>query len=72
MKVSTVKAYVDSIYGDSARVLIGDEGVAVAVPLRLLPPRTLVGMVLRVRFTLDQAATLARGASAKSMGFDVK
>jgi len=55
-----LQAIVDSIQGDFARVLIGHEGVAVSIPLNQLPPRVHEGMVLRVKFTVDTAATVAR------------
>jgi hypothetical protein len=55
-----LKATIDSIQGDSARVLIGDEMVAVAISLRHLPPATHEGTVLRLSFNIDQAATLAK------------
>ncbi len=60
------KAYVESVTGDVARVLIGDEGVAVAIPLRQLPPGTREGMVLQARFTIDEAATVARKKAEKA------
>jgi len=59
-----LKAYVDNMSGVMARVLIGDEEVAVAIPVRDLPPGTQEGMVLAVRFTIDQGATRARAAGA--------
>jgi hypothetical protein len=64
-KAPILNAYVDSISGDTARILIGDEGVAISVPLYLLPPGTRQGVVLRLRFTVDQAATNARGNAPK-------
>lgn len=63
-----IRAYVDQIHGDMSRVLIGDEAVAVSIPLRLLPPATGEGTVLRVHFTMDTAATLAKKASARRYG----
>lgn len=62
------KAFVDSVTGDVARVLIGDEEVAVAIPLRQLPPGTRQGMVLQARFTIDDAATAARKKAEKTQG----
>ena len=59
------KAFVESVSGDVARVLIGDEAVAVAIPLRQLPPGTHEGMVLQARFTIDEAATAARKKAEK-------
>jgi len=53
-------AIIDYIDGAHARVLIGDEGVAVVIPTTELPPRMQDGMVLRLKFTVDQAATAAR------------
>lgn len=50
-------AYIDSIDGSLARVLLGEEGVAVSIPVSQLPPRAHPGMVLHLRFTVDQAAT---------------
>ena len=61
-----LRAYIDSIQGGSARVLIGDEGVAVAIPLGDLPPGTREGMVMVVRFNIDQGATRARAAQRSS------
>jgi len=55
-----LKAYVDGIQGSTARVVIGEDAVAVAIPLRELPPGTREGMVLAVRFTIDMGATQAR------------
>jgi hypothetical protein len=52
-----IRAYVDSVSGDQARVLIGEEGVAVAIPLHELPPGSRTGTTFRVRFTIDQAAS---------------
>lgn len=59
---------VDRIDGNQARVLIGDEGVAVAIPLRYLPPRIFEGAVVRLKFTLDQASTAARDARQSVAG----
>lgn len=61
-----IKAYVENIYGDVARVMIGDEGVAIAVPLRQLPRDTHEGTVMRLHFTVDQGATLAKKNAAKN------
>lgn len=55
-----IKAYVDSIQGSTARVVIGEDAVAVAIPLNELPPGTREGMVLAVRFNIDMGATQAR------------
>ncbi|MHB0939279.1 MAG: DUF3006 domain-containing protein [Armatimonadota bacterium] len=55
-----LQAYVDSIQGSTARVVIGEDQVAVAIPLRELPPGTREGMVLAVRFNIDMGATQAR------------
>ena len=59
-----LKAYVDSMQSGTARVLIGDEGVAVAVSARDLPPGTREGMVLALRFSIDEGATRARAAKS--------
>jgi hypothetical protein len=67
-----LKAYVDSIDGDSARLLIGDEAVGIIVPTNLLPPHTHQGLVLRLRFTIDQAATNSRIAAANHLDNDEK
>ena len=66
-----LKAYVDNIDGDSARVLVGEDQVGISVPLHLLPPGTQQGMVLRLRFTIDQAATNARIAAANYKVFEL-
>jgi len=71
LKEPILKASVDSIDGDNARVLVGDEGVAISVPVQLLPPGTHQGMVLRVRFTIDQAATNAKITKAKEKLFEL-
>jgi hypothetical protein len=55
-----LRAYVDSIQGESARVLIGDEAVAISIPMHQLPPMTKEGTVLRLNIAIDQAATAAR------------
>lgn len=55
-----LKAYIDNIDGAYARVLIGEESVAVAIPVNYLPPRVREGMVLQVKFAVDTAATAAR------------
>lgn len=60
-----LKAYVDNIQGGSARVVIGEDEVAVAIPLGDLPPGTREGMVLAVRFNIDMGATQARKAAEK-------
>lgn len=60
-----LKAYVDSIQGGSARLVIGEDEVAVAIPLDELPPGTREGMVLAVRFNIDLGATKARKESAE-------
>jgi len=61
-EISLLTAYVDSIQGGSARVVIGEDAVAVAISLRDLPPGTREGMVLAVRFNIDMGATQARKA----------
>lgn len=61
-----LKGYVDSIQGMAARVLIGDEEVAVAIPVHELPPGTREGMVLALRFNIDHGATAARAAAKKA------
>lgn len=66
------KAFVESIHGDHARVLIGEEAVAVAIPLRQLPPGTQAGMVLQAKFTIDLAATHTREKAAKARGRDAE
>ena len=53
-------AVVDNIDGSYARLLIGDDAVAISVAVSHLPPRAHEGMVLRVRFSADQAATNAQ------------
>ena len=63
-----VTAYVDRLDGDSARLLIGEEGVGIAIPIFALPPGVAQGMVLRLRFTIDSAATNARLAREKAKG----
>lgn len=55
-----LRAYVDSMQSESARVLVGDEDVAISIPVHQLPPGTKQGTVLRVNLTIDQAATNAR------------
>ena len=60
-------ALVDSISGDTARVLIGNEEVAVAIPLKQLPPGTQEGTVLRLGFTIDDGATRARAVRMRSL-----
>ncbi|HEY3378352.1 MAG TPA: DUF3006 domain-containing protein [Armatimonadota bacterium] len=65
-----LKAIVDSINGNYARVLIGDEGVAVAIHTSHLPPRIHDGAVLQVKFTLDQAATMAHEKNKKALAAD--
>jgi len=55
-----LKAYVDSIQGGNARVVMGDDEVAVAISLGDLPPGTREGMVLAVRFNIDMGATKER------------
>lgn len=57
-----LSAIIDRIDGNQARVTIGNDSVGVAIPLSDLPPNAHEGMVMRVRFTLDQAATNAHGA----------
>jgi hypothetical protein len=54
------RAIVDRIDGNTARVLMGDEEVAVYVQLAYLPPHVHEGMVLRARYSIDTAATAAR------------
>jgi len=63
-EISLLKAYVDSIQGGSARVVMGDDEVAVAISLGDLPPGTREGMVLAVRFNIDMGATKVRKDSA--------
>ncbi len=53
-----LRAYVESIHGESARVLIGDEAVAISIPVHLLPPAAREGTVLRLNMTVDQAASV--------------
>jgi hypothetical protein len=55
-----LRAYVDYMQGESARVLVGDEDVAISIPIHQLPPGTKQGTVLRVNLNIDQAATNAR------------
>jgi len=63
-----IQAYVDSIQGSTVRVVIGEDQVAVAIPLRDLPPGTREGMVLAVRFNIDMGATQARKAQGDRPG----
>ncbi|MHB9132437.1 MAG: hypothetical protein ACYDBB_15310 [Armatimonadota bacterium] len=65
-------AYVDSTDGYVARVLIGDESVAVAIPLHELPPGTRDGMVLCLRFSIDSGATAARANREKVKAYDAE
>ena len=60
-----LKAIVDNIQGGTARLLVGDDGVAVAVPVRELPRDVRPGAVVRLSFNLDEAATRAREQQAK-------
>jgi len=55
-----LKALVERIDGSYARVLVGDEGVAVSIAVNNLPPRVHEGMVLSLKFSIDQAATASR------------
>jgi hypothetical protein len=60
-----MKGYIDSIYGGMARVLLGpDESTAIDVPVGELPRGAAVGVMLHLRFTLDEAATAARKKKA--------
>ncbi|HOF88281.1 MAG TPA: DUF3006 domain-containing protein [Armatimonadota bacterium] len=62
-----LRAYVESVHGESARVLIGDEAVAVSIPVHQLPPAAKEGTVLRLNMTIDQAATARmRGRAGES------
>ncbi len=58
-----ITAYVDRIDGDAARLLIGNESVAIAIPLNQLPPGTREGTVLRLVFSIHQGATKAKQAA---------
>jgi hypothetical protein len=61
-----VRAVVDGVSEGVARVLVGDDAVAVYISTRELPPGTREGTVLRVGFTIDQAATRANAPSRPS------
>jgi len=61
-------AFVESIHGDIARVIMGEESVAVTIPLRHLPPGTGAGTVLQAKFSIDHAATNARAKGQKARG----
>jgi hypothetical protein len=58
-------AIIDRIDGNQARVLIGDEGVAVLIGLQHLPPHSHEGMVMRLKFTADAASTAAREGKSR-------
>lgn len=64
-----IRAYVDSLQGVNARVLVGEEAVAVSVPVHELPPGTKEGTVLRLNLAIDHAATASR-ARAKAQGLE--
>ncbi len=56
-----MKGYIDSIFGGMARVLVGEgESTAIDVPVGELPNGAGVGSVMRLRFSVDDAATTAR------------
>ncbi len=54
-------AFIECIQDGTARVLFGDdESVAIQVPEHRLPRGAREGMVLRVKFAIDEAATNQR------------
>ena len=56
-----MKAVVDAVYGQMVRILCGEtESAALDVPLRDMPDGVQPGMVLQMRFHLDEAATRKR------------
>ncbi|MHB9022686.1 MAG: hypothetical protein ACYC7E_00715 [Armatimonadota bacterium] len=59
-----IKASVESISGDQARVLVGDERVAIILPLQELPPGTRAGTTFRLRFSIEGAASQTPSAKA--------
>ncbi len=63
-----IKAYVETIQGDTARVLVGDEAVAVSVPLSQLPGGVKEGAMLNVKFSFDVAGSIRRQARASGEG----
>ncbi len=58
-----VRAVVDGVADGQARVLVGDDAVAVYIATRELPPGTGAGTVLRLSFNIDQAATRSKTAT---------
>lgn len=55
-----MKAVVDKIDSGYARVLFGEDAVAISVALSDLPPRAHEGMGLHVRFNVDPTATVGK------------
>ena len=56
-----MKAVVDAVYGETVRLLLGEqESMAIDVPLHELPGGLQPGMVIQIKFTIDDAATKLR------------
>jgi len=52
-----VRAFIDSVHEGVARVLLGDEPLAVEVPLSWLPEGAAEGKALRVLWEIDEEET---------------
>ena len=57
-EVHTVRAFIDSVHEEVARVLLGDdESLAVEIPLSWLPEGAAEGKALRVLWEIDEEET---------------
>ena len=59
-KGDLMRAVIDRFEGSQALLLFGDEGIAVPLPRRILPPGAAEGDILRVSFQIDHEAAAAQ------------